>query len=69
MATSTEPEETSGKDEGMIVRSWRLENFLSLGFQLREASILTKRTDIELRKAEKILHAGATHDETLKILL
>ncbi len=69
MATETEPEDVFTKDEGMIVRSWRLENFLALGFQLRDATLLTKRPDIELRKAEKILGTGATHDETLNILL
>lgn len=64
-----EDEEFFVKDEAVIVRSWRLENFLKLGFELRDASILTKRHDIELRKAERILNSGASHEETLRILL
>ena len=57
------------EDESVIVRGWRLESFLALGFGLREASMLMKRPDIEIRKAEKLIESGATHEVALRILL
>lgn len=56
-------------DETMGIRRWRVERFLELGFPLRLATLMAKRSDINWHEAEHLIDTGATVEEAEKILL
>jgi hypothetical protein len=66
---SEEPDYQDTRDEARNVRSWRAERFLELGFPLRVATIMAKRSDISTHVADQILKAGASVEQAEKILL
>jgi hypothetical protein len=60
-------EELDGEQQR--IRAWRLEQFLSLGFPLRQAELLARREDIDWHRADNLLRAGCPHERVVDVLL
>lgn len=55
-------------EEAIKVRKWRFEELERMGFVEELASLLADSTH-EIRRIEKMLKQGATHDQVRRILL
>lgn len=60
--------ETEGSDEEHQVRRWRLEQFLSLGFDLASAAVMAE-AKIDLAFARRLVGLGCPLNTASRILL
>jgi hypothetical protein len=51
------------------VQGWRLEQLLCAGYPLRQAQVLTGRSDVDLHVAVMLLQRGCPLETALRILL
>ena len=58
---------SSGEDERVF--EWRFEELTRAGYDMRDASRLAKRLDIDLHVAVQLLLAGCPQETALRILL
>ena len=60
--------EEGGRTAEAVV-AWRVEQLLRVGYDRREARLLSRRVDIDLHRAVDLLRDGCPHELALAILL
>ena len=62
----TEIERRDAEEE---ILSWRFEQLLRVGYERRQARVLSRRLDVDLHHAVDLVRRGCSHELALLILL
>ena len=71
LCSSVSPAEVEQQREATAdqILDWRFEQLLRVGYERRQARVLSQRFEVDLHRAVDLVRRGCPHDVALRILL